>query len=205
MRVAVSGTHSVGKSTLVADIHKTFAGYRHEEEPYRALRDVYPIKFGKQSTRYCNGIQLFFNISRVQQYASKASRVVFDRSPVDYIAYSLYTAHHKQTDLDGAFVASLIEPVREALRFLDLIVFVPVSHQHPMHLEADGIRLVANAIPINKNNSGSRVALTIVPAISSHAVPASAGGRPRRRRSPARRPLRLRRRSDRRPSTPGLR
>ena len=40
------------------------------------------------------------------------------------------------------FVASLIEPVREALRFLDLIVFVPVSHQHPMHLEADGIRLV---------------------------------------------------------------
>jgi len=142
MRVAVSGTHSVGKSTLVADIHKTFAGYRHEEEPYRALRDVYPIKFGKQSTRYCNGIQLFFNISRMQQYASKASRVVFDRSPVDYIAYSLYTAHHKQTDLDGAFVASLIEPVREALRFLDLIVFVPVSHQHPMHLEADGIRLV---------------------------------------------------------------
>ena len=141
MRVAVSGTHSVGKSTLAADIHKTFAGYGHEEEPYRALRDVYPIKFGKQSTRYCNGIQLFFNISRMQQYASKASRVVFDRSPVDYIAYSLYTAHHKQTDLDGAFVASLIEPVREALRFLDLIVFVPVSHQHPMHLEADGIRL----------------------------------------------------------------
>ncbi len=142
MRVAVSGTHSVGKSTLVTDIHKTFAGYVHEEEPYRALRDVYPIKFGKESTRYCNGVQLFFNVSRVQHYASKASRVVFDRCPVDYIAYSLYTARHKQTDIDGAFVASLLEPVREALRFLDLIVFVPVSHQHPMHLEADGIRPV---------------------------------------------------------------
>jgi hypothetical protein len=38
MRVAVSGTHSVGKSTLVADIHRTFPGFAHEEEPYRALR-----------------------------------------------------------------------------------------------------------------------------------------------------------------------
>lgn len=141
MRIAVSGTHSMGKSTLVADIHQTFTGYVHEEEPYRALRDFYPIKFGKESTRYCNGIQLFFNISRVQQYGSSKSKVVFDRCPVDYVAYSLYTAHHKQTDLDAAFVDSLIQPVRDSAQFLDLVVFVPISHRHPMHLEADGIRL----------------------------------------------------------------
>jgi predicted ATPase len=108
MRIAVSGTHSVGKSTLVADIHRRFSGYVHEEEPYRALRDSYPIKFGKDSTRYCNGIQLFYNISRVQQYGSSKSRVVFDRCPVDYIAYSLYTAHHRQTDLAGEADASAI-------------------------------------------------------------------------------------------------
>ena len=103
----------------------------HEEEPYRALRDSYPIKFGKDSTRYCNGIQLFYNISRVQQYGSSKSRVVFDRCPVDYIAYSLYTAHHRQTDLDTAFVDSLIRPVREALQFLDMVVFVPVPINTP--------------------------------------------------------------------------
>ncbi len=142
MRIAVSGTHSVGKSTLVADIHQAFGSFVHEEEPYRALRDFYPIKFGKESTRYCNGIQLFYNISRVQQYRSNRDHVIFDRCPIDYIAYSIYTAHHKQTDLDAAFVGSLIEPVRQVLQVLDLIVFVPVSQKHPMHLENDGIRLV---------------------------------------------------------------
>jgi AAA domain len=141
MRIAVSGTHSMGKSTLVSDIHRQFPGFIHEEEPYRALRDFYPIKFGKDSTRYCNGIQAFYNISRVQRYGSRRSRVVFDRCPVDYIAYSIYTAHHTQTDLDMAFVESLIGPVRDSLQFLDVVVFAPVSHQHPMHLEADGIRL----------------------------------------------------------------
>ena len=77
MRIAVSGTHSVGKSTPVADIHQAFGSFVHEEEPYRALRDFYPIKFGKESTRYCNGIQLFYNISRVQQYRSRGDHVIF--------------------------------------------------------------------------------------------------------------------------------
>jgi predicted ATPase len=140
MRIAVSGTHSVGKSTLVADIHSQFGKFIHEEEPYRALRDVYPIKFGRDSTRYCNGIQCFYSVSRVQQYRSSQDDVIFDRCPVDYIAYSIYTAHHRQTDLDMAFVESLVQPVRDSLRFLDLVVFVPMSREHPMHLEDDGIR-----------------------------------------------------------------
>jgi hypothetical protein len=141
MRIAVSGTHSVGKSTLVGDIHQAFGRFVHEEEPYRALRDFYPIKFGKESTRYCNGIQCFYNISRVQQYRPD-QHVIFDRCPADYIAYSIYTAHHKQTDLDPAFVDSLVEPVRKSLRFLDVVVFVPVTREHPIHLEDDGVRLV---------------------------------------------------------------
>ena len=140
MRIAVSGTHSVGKSTLVADIYATSSKFIHEEEPYRALRDVYPIKFGKESTRYCNGIQCFYNINRVQQYRSSRDHVIFDRCPVDYIAYSIYTAHHRQTDLDTAFVESLVRPVRDSLRFLDVVVFVPVTQKHPIHLEDDGIR-----------------------------------------------------------------
>jgi hypothetical protein len=142
MRIAVSGTHSVGKSTLVADIRQQFGEFVHEEEPYRALRDFYPIKFGKESTRYCNGIQCFYNISRVQQYGSSRDHVIFDRCPVDYLAYSIYTAHHRQTDLDTAFVESLVKPVRDSLRFLDVLVFVPVTRKHPIHLEDDGIRLV---------------------------------------------------------------
>ncbi|KTD07029.1 AAA family ATPase [Legionella jamestowniensis] len=140
MRIAVSGTHSVGKSTFVWDFIKAHPDYLREEEPYRALRANYDIKFGKESTRYCNGIQLYHNISRVKQYHDASNKVIFDRAPVDYIAYSLYTARYHQTDLDLAFVESLIEPVRESLAFIDLLIFVSINEKHPVEIEDDGIR-----------------------------------------------------------------
>ncbi len=144
MRIAVSGTHSVGKSTLVWDFIKAFPGYVREEEPYRALCAVYPIQFGAESTRYCNGLQTYYSLGRTQGYARKA-KVIFDRCPVDYIPYSMYTARKGKTDIDRAFVKSLVEPIRQSLGWLDLIVFVPMSVRHPMHLENDGIRPIDKA------------------------------------------------------------
>lgn len=142
MRIAVSGTHSVGKSTFVWDFIKAHPEYIREEEPYRALRDNYNIKFGKDSTRFCNGIQLYQNLSRVKQYPLKSSHVIFDRSPVDYLAYSLYTAHYHQTDLDMAFVESLIDPIKEGLEFIDVVIFVSINTKHLVNIEDDGIRPV---------------------------------------------------------------
>lgn len=142
MRIAVSGTHSVGKSTFVWDFIKTHPDYIREEEPYRALREFYPIKFGKQATNYCNGIQLFYNLNRVQKYQSSNDKVIFDRCPIDYIAYSMYAARYHQTDMDEKFVHSIIEPIRESLALLDLIVFVTVNNKHPIQIENDGIRLI---------------------------------------------------------------
>lgn len=142
MRIAVSGTHSVGKSTFVWDFIKTNTSFIREEEPYRALCDIYPIQFGKQATNYCNGVQLFYNISRVKQYKYPQDNVIFDRCPVDYIAYSMYAAHYKQTDIDDRFVASLIESIRQSLEFLDLIIFVSINNKHLIPIEDDGIRLI---------------------------------------------------------------
>jgi len=145
MRIAVSGSHSVGKSTVVADFKNAHGEYIREEEPYRALCEFYPIKFGKASTRYCNGIQLYYNISRVLSYQTEAEAVIFDRSPVDYIAYSLYTANYHETDIDDGFVEGMIEPVRAVLQNIDLLVYVPISERHPVELEDDGIRLTDQA------------------------------------------------------------
>lgn len=145
MRIGVCGTHSVGKSTLVSDFVERHSTYVREEEPYRVLREFYPIKFGKESSRYDNGIQLYYSLSRVKQYSSSEDRVIFDRSPVDYIAYSLYTAHFHQTDIDKEFVLGMVGPVRQALQFLDLLLFIPLSREHPMRLQDDGIRLTDHA------------------------------------------------------------
>ncbi|MDC0535897.1 ATP-binding protein [Francisellaceae bacterium] len=141
MRIVVSGTHSVGKSTFVWDFIKAHPEYFREEEPYRALCDWYEIKFGKEATRFHNGIQLLHNISRVKQYHHQEN-VIFDRSPVDYIPYSLYPEKYGLTDISADYVKSLVAPVREALSFVDIIAYIPITDKHQVEIEDDGIRLI---------------------------------------------------------------
>ncbi|MCX7349323.1 MAG: AAA family ATPase [Alphaproteobacteria bacterium] len=147
MRIAVSGSHSLGKSTVVNDWITAHPEFSREEEPYRALslHGPYEIRFRDESTRLHNGIQLYYNISRIHRYASQADRVIFDRSPIDYIAYSQYTADQGTTDIDQSFVETMIPAVRESLDHLDLVAFVPRSDEWPIILENDGIRPVDEA------------------------------------------------------------
>jgi hypothetical protein len=55
MRIAVSGSHSLGKSTLVDDWVARYPQFTREEEPYRALGlyGPYQILFRDESTNYC--------------------------------------------------------------------------------------------------------------------------------------------------------
>jgi hypothetical protein len=147
MRIAISGSHSLGKSTVVTDWVAAHPEFRREEEPYRALalNGPYEILFRESSTRLHNGIQLYYNISRVNRYSSAADDVIFDRAPVDYLAYSQYTANQGSTDIDSAFVASMVPAVRESLDHLDILAFVPKSEAWPVEMEADGIRPVDHA------------------------------------------------------------
>ena len=142
MRIAVSGSHSLGKSTLVDDWVAHHPQFTREEEPYRALGlyGPYDILFRDESTRLHNGIQLYYSISRVHRYAAQADDVIFDRAPVDYLAYSQYTADAGSTDIDDAFVMSMVPAVIESLDRLDIIAFVPKSEEWPVEMEADGIR-----------------------------------------------------------------
>ncbi len=143
MRIAISGSHSLGKSTLVWDWVKRHPQYTREEEPFRALNsEMYDIRFRQESNRLHNGIQMYYNASRVNLYSSINDCVIFDRAPVDYIAYSQYTADKQTTDIDDAFVEAMVPRVRETLQRLDLVVFVPMTDRWPVDMEDDGIRPV---------------------------------------------------------------
>ena len=141
MRIAISGTHSQGKSTFVNDWTNRHHRYIREEEPFRALHDeAYDIRFRQESTRLHNGIQMYYNISRLISYQQDNDCVIFDRCPVDYIAYSQYTANHGTTNIDNKFVESLTARVRDSLQNLDLLIFLPITSEWPVAMENDGIR-----------------------------------------------------------------
>jgi hypothetical protein len=147
MRIAVSGSHSLGKSTVVNDWVAEHPEYRREEEPYRvlSLASPYEIQFRDASTRLQNVIQMYYSISRVYRFSASTANVIFDRGPMDFIAYSVYTANQGTTDIDAAFVETLIPAVRESLDHRDILAFVPKADDWPVEMEADGIRPVDHA------------------------------------------------------------
>ena len=73
-------------------------------------------------------------------YQQDSDCVIFDRYPVDYIAYSQYTANHGTPDINDKFVDSLAERVRDSLQNLDLLIFLPITSEWPVAMENDGIR-----------------------------------------------------------------
>ncbi len=139
MRIAISGSHSLGKSTFVHDFIESHTNYAFEDEPYRALRENHEIKFAEDQTRHHIMLQLNHCMNRLKKY-NRGDNVIFDRCPVDYIPYASYTVDHGHTDIDKVFIQSLYPLVQKSLQHLDLIVFVPMSSQHPIALEEDGHR-----------------------------------------------------------------
>ena len=143
MRIAISGSHSLWKSTLVWDWVKFHPPYKRGEEPFRALdQELCDIRFREESNRLHNGIRLYYNASRMNLYSTANNCVIFDRAPVDYIAYSQYTADQKTTDIDENFVSTKVPKVRESLQRLEIIAFIPMTDRCAEEMENDCIRPV---------------------------------------------------------------
>lgn len=93
MRIAVSGSHSMGKSTLVRDFHAARPDFRIEDEPYRYLAARGErIHFAERASQRCNTLMTQHAIDRIHQ--ARATRpdanVICDRSCLDFIPYSQY-------------------------------------------------------------------------------------------------------------------
>ena len=114
VRIAVSGTHRVGKSTLVAQLAKALPQYACVEEPYHLLEED-GYEFGWPPSEEDFAAQLRRSVEEIM---AAGEDVLFDRCPADLVAYLLV----EECDARAA-----LERSREAMRLLDLVVFVPIE------------------------------------------------------------------------------
>lgn len=129
MRIAVSGTHFMGKSTLIDDFIKTHSDYRCEVEPYYKLQDEKAMELSLEPTLDSLIEQLDYSIEQLNRCANERN-IIFDRCPVDYIAYAMYIANQELIDINDSEVSERFVQVKEALNNLDLIVFLPITKEH---------------------------------------------------------------------------
>ena len=116
MRVAVSGTHGVGKSTLIDEFLRRHSEFVHEPEPYTVMVEDLGEEFSAEPSIDDFRRQLEFNIERLSHHAP-GENVIYERCPVDFLDY-MYA-------LDRKSVEALLEPVSEAMQHLDLIFYLP--------------------------------------------------------------------------------
>ena len=128
MRVAVSGTHCCGKSTLIDVFLLAHPDFTHEPEPYTVLVEDYGEVFAAEPSLDDFYRQLEFNIDRLRRYQS-GQRVIFERSPVDFLAYMLALNDVRRGEDAARLIERSLGMVMDSIRLLDLIVFLPLRDE----------------------------------------------------------------------------
>jgi len=128
MRIAVSGTHCCGKSTLIDKFLLAHPDYAHEPEPYYVLQEDHGEVFAAEPSADDFYRQLEFNASRLRCY-QVGEKVIYERSPADFLAYLLVLNGLGWDRSASQLIERSLELVREACQFLDLIVFLPINQR----------------------------------------------------------------------------
>ena len=145
MRIAISGTHFIGKSTFIDDFLKIHPDYIHEIEPYYQLQEEQNIEFSEDPTLEFLLEQLDYSITRLNDFSNQPN-VIFDRCPIDFVAYSMYIMKQMGVDLNDSVVSERFPDIKEALENLDLIVFFPIIQEHEVDYIAQEDRAYRKAI-----------------------------------------------------------
>lgn len=120
MRIAISGTHRSGKSTLVEKLSDALPEYSIVDEPYYLLAEE-GYEFAEIPSLEDFELQLERSIECL---GGSEPDVIFDRCPADFLGYLLTHPEAESFDLNA-----WLPRVQTAMETLDLIVFLPVEER----------------------------------------------------------------------------
>lgn len=134
VRIAVSGTHSSGKTTLIEDFLAAHREYIHEPEPYVWLEELYgePLPAEPRAADFFR--QLEISVERLRGY-ERGACMIAERSPLDFIAYLL--ALQDLGRGDSAVLGEALALAADGLAHLDALVVLPLNEGDAMEVPED--------------------------------------------------------------------
>jgi hypothetical protein len=137
VRIAFSGSHRVGKSTLLEHIAIALPAYTVVDEPYYLLEeDGYEASTPPTIDDFV--AQLERSLTALE---ARDANVLFDRCPADILAYLL-----THEDADAFDVDAWSERASHAMQTLDLVVYVPIEAPDPIPLPPDENQALRHAV-----------------------------------------------------------
>lgn len=139
MRIAISGTANMGKSTLISDMIATWPSYTTETFTYRSnLKDKNHSSKTNKDTQWDILNQIVDGMGKYK----KGDKVVFDRCSLDNLVYTMWAYQKQTSDIDKDFVDKCIPIVKNSLKNLDMIIFLPITKAAPVAIVDNGTREV---------------------------------------------------------------
>lgn len=118
VKIAVSGTHFSGKTTFGQALAERLKGFAFVEEPYHQLvRDGYEFADVPTTDDFLEQLQV--SVASITEFDGKA---VFDRCPLDFVAYALSLEERDEVDVE-----EWVRAARAGCEALDLIVFCGIE------------------------------------------------------------------------------
>jgi hypothetical protein len=121
MRIGISGVHGTGKTTLAESLCQRLPGHVTSDEPYYLLEEEgYEFAFPPSLDDY--RAQLARSLRTLSQPPTgpRLPDIVFDRTPLDYLAYLAAAGADPEREADARAVQS-------ALASLDLLVITVIT------------------------------------------------------------------------------
>lgn len=118
MRIAISGSHRVGKTTLAEALADALPEHDFIPEPYYQLEED-----GYEFEEFPSVEDFERQLERsIRNIGDSGGNVIFDRCPLDILGYLL-----THPSVDAFEIGDWMPRVRAAVAKLDLIVFVPIE------------------------------------------------------------------------------
>ena len=122
MRIGISGTHGTGKTTLAEALSARLPGHVMVDEAYHLLEEE-GHEFGLPPSLDDYRALLARSIRSLS--SPGLPRVVFDRTPLDYLAYMAATG----ADPSGEASAAALQPAFASLDLLVITLITPQTEQ----------------------------------------------------------------------------
>ena len=133
MRIAIIGAHATGKTTLIEEFLKQWPMYKRPEKTYRDFIKEQNIQLNKQGTKDSQKAILNALVDEVQQASATENKyLIFDRCPVDNLAYSLWHYAKDTPGFNSEFIIDSKAIAALSLKHIDVIFYLPVRKEIPI-------------------------------------------------------------------------